>query len=146
MALFQEMLLKEIHPDVMAFNAVMNVGERGELPKRHAKKRVFLGELCGLVCSFLEGRVQQSLPRDVGSQFELSHFFNVFLFVILYGSITPLEWGRGWPHCFYQVLGQPGWKMVVSVGWFQTFTNGKWLEITKYPFQKSMFFSGTRII
>jgi len=38
-ALFQEMLLKEIHPDVMVFNAVMNVGERGELPKRHAKNR-----------------------------------------------------------------------------------------------------------
>ena len=38
-ALFQEMLLKEIHPDVMVFNAVMNVGERRELPKRHAKNR-----------------------------------------------------------------------------------------------------------
>ena len=44
-ALFHEMLLKEIHPDVMVFNAVMNVGESGELPKRHAKNKpmVFLG-------------------------------------------------------------------------------------------------------
>ena len=32
-----------------------------------------------------------------------------------------------------------GW---IRVGWFQTFTNGKWLEITKHPFKSGCL--GTR--